>query len=210
MSRGSRRADRRGAFVVVVGPDGAGKTTAARALIRAHPGPTAYFHYRPGLLAPMEADPPVHPEERSKEGPGGSRPMGWVRLGLSLVRFWAAYTVRIVPALWAGKLVVGDRWCFGYLTQPVPLGFFGPPWLAAAAVATLPRPHLLANLVATPQIIHARKRELSLDEISAELLAWQRAAPRRRCDFDATLAPDALGGAILAELRRRRPGASIP
>lgn len=38
---------RPGTFIVIVGPDGVGKTTVARAIIDQHQGPSAYFHFLP-------------------------------------------------------------------------------------------------------------------------------------------------------------------
>ncbi len=163
----------RGAFVVLVGPDGVGKTTVARELMRACTGPTAYFHFRPLVRSPLAQAPPVwSPAPSDKGGPQGWRPLGWVRLARSFVLFWAGYLCRVRPALRRGVLVVGDRWAFGYVMQPGSVKFYGPPWLARLALRTLPQPDLVANLTAPVALVHARKQELTFDEIGAEMDAW--------------------------------------
>src|SRR5437868_9355237 len=65
--RGGRRTTRTGIFVGVVGPDGSGKTTLARAIEArcAYDGrPFGYVHWRPSPLRPPRA---VADEGRSEE-----------------------------------------------------------------------------------------------------------------------------------------------
>lgn len=163
----------RGAFVVLVGPDGVGKTTVARELIDAYTGPTAYFHFRPTVLTPLAKAPPDWSPSPPDKGHGeGWRLLGWVRLVRSYLFFWTGYLCRVRPALRRGALVVGDRWAFGYVTQPRSVKFYGPSWLARLALRTLPQPDLVANLRAPADLVHARKQELTLDEIGTELDAW--------------------------------------
>lgn len=194
---------RRGAFVVVVGPDGVGKTTVARSLIAQHSGPTAYVHFAPPVVGRLAPRPPDHDTPPPDKGAtSGSRPLGWLRLARNFARFWAGYLVRVRPALARDTLVVADRWGYGYLGQPRALRFYGPEWLATTVLRWLPRPDLVVNLAAAPQVIHDRKRELTLGEIESELSTWAR-IPAARCHtFDAAASPASIARAIVAELER--------
>jgi thymidylate kinase len=184
-----------------VGPDGAGKTTVARALTEQYDGPTAYFHFRPPMFRRLAAAPPdVADVPMAKETASGSRVVGWLRLLRTVVHCRLAYLVRVRPALRAGTLVVADRWAYGYLVHPRALRFHGPAWLATLAVRALPRPHVIANLRASVELIHERKRELSPGELEAELAAWSGLPDQRLRTFDAGEAPATIARHIVREL----------
>jgi hypothetical protein len=198
---GLPRAPRRGAFIVIVGPDGVGKTTIARAIIEQHAGLTAYFHFLPALQAGLASAPPTGPDAPLPEAPsGGSRVLGWLRLLRNVARCWVSYVGRIAPAIRRGTLVVGDRWLYGYLVQPQALRYYGPAGLADAAVRLLPRPDLVVNLHAPPSLIRARKQELTLQHIEAELCGWARLPSDRLRTFDAAAAPDVIAAQVLETL----------
>lgn len=189
--------------MVIVGPDGVGKTSVARALIRRHGGPSAYFHFRPRIGHPP---PPAPPDDGGPPPPkneiAGSRTLGWARLARSLVLFWVGYLTQVRPAVRRGTLAVADRWAYGYLVQPRALKFEGSPRLASIALRAFPRPDLVVNLAAPPETIRRRKQELSLEQIRFELDRWpELPAPRLRT-FDASRPPDAIAGEIEEALRR--------
>lgn len=184
-----------GRFIVLVGPDGVGKSTVARALIERADTPAGYFHFRPGVLSPLHpVVPDAPPEPKNLEPPNPA--MGWLRLTAAVVRFWAGYLTTVRPAVARGHLVVGDRWAYGYLVQPTPLRFGGPDWVARLAIRLMPRPNLVVNLSAPPEVIHHRKPELSIANIQSELVAWKR-LPGRLVTLDATSSPETLAERIL-------------
>lgn len=201
--RPRQESTRRGVFVVVVGPDGVGKTTVARALAEHFDGPTAYFHFLPPVWRRLPASPPheTDPQPLPRRGADGSRVIGWCRLARSFVRGWLGYLTRVRPALDRGCLVVGDRWVYGYIAEPDALRFYGPRWLGALALRLLPQPHLVANLSAPPELIRQRKQELSLAEIDRGLAEWASVPAHRALTFPALESPGAIARLILTELR---------
>jgi thymidylate kinase len=189
-----------GRLVILVGPDGVGKTTVARAMIEQHRGPAAYFHFLPPVCGPL----PRMPESGSvlppKAGLAGSRVLGWIRLLRNAARCWLGYRRTVRPALKRSWLVVGDRWMYGYLVQPAALRFHGPDLLARAVVHLLPRPHLVVNLSAPPHLIRVRKQELTISQIEQELLAWSSLRLPNVQTVDATRSPQLIADEILAHI----------
>ena len=193
---------RRGApFVVVVGPDGVGKTAVARALSEQYHCRTAYFHLRPPIGDELPTGPPatsVPPPD--KGSPHGSMLLGWIRLARNVVRFWAGYLSSVRPALRQGTMVIADRWAFGYVVQPHALKFYGPRALACWAIRALPRPDLVINLTAPPEVVRARKQELTLDQIRKELSEWLTLPDPTLRTFEALESPDTIAKRVLQTL----------
>lgn len=187
-----------GKFLVVVGPDGVGKSTFASAVLRMAGPEGRYFHFRPPLHQ-LDQEVPAHAAP-PKRIPGGGKLAGWARIVIALIRFWAGYWLAIRPELRRGSVVVGDRWAYGYLVQPLPLGFFGPAWLAEAVIRLLPTPDIVVNLAAPAETIRSRKTELEYDEIISELAAWQL-IPAPLLTLDATWEPERLVVATAEQLR---------
>jgi thymidylate kinase len=189
-----------GAFVIIVGPDGVGKTTVAARLMGDYPGPASYFHFVPPVFGPLDERPGAAAPHRGKGAPGGSRVLGWVRALRNFARYWIAYVVRVRPAVRRGALVIGDRGAYGYLVQPQALKFYGPATFATALLRALPAPDLVVNLSAPADVIHQRKQELSPGEIRRELDAWAALPTPRLRTFDATEPPSAIVRRILEAL----------
>ena len=89
---------------------------------------------------------------------------------------------------------------YGYVVQPDALRFHGPDVLARAVLRVLPRPHLIVNLVAPPDVIRERKQELTLSQIEQELLAWSSLGVANIQTLDATRLPCDIANDILVAL----------
>jgi thymidylate kinase len=193
-----------GRFVVLVGPDGVGKTTVACALLAHYRGPAAYFHFLPPLRGPLSRSPGPASTPPPKAAPGGWPVLGWIRLFRNAARCWVGYLTTVRPALNRSWLIIGDRWMYGYVVQPDALRFHGPDVLARAVLRLLPRPHLIVNLAAPPHVIRARKRELTLSQIEQELLAWSSLRLPNVQTLDATRLPRDIASDILTALGSSR------
>jgi len=190
-----------GFFVVLVGPDGVGKTSLAQALVESYEGPTAYFHFRPPILQPMDKAPPETASPASdKNPPSGIKMAGWLRLGKHMVLCWVGHLASIRPARRRGTLVIGDRWSYGYLVQPLALRFYGPAWMAAFCMRLLPTPDLVVNLTAPVPEIRRRKQELTEEAIRTELAGWPAVGIPNLLTIEATTEPIDMAQEVLREL----------
>jgi thymidylate kinase len=175
---------------VVVGPDGVGKSTFAEGLLDLLAPDGRYFHFRPPVRGPLASHVPDS-VPLPKRTQSSRIIVGWVRLAISFARFWLGYLGSVNPELRRGVTVIADRWAYGYLVQPRPLGFSGPSRLAQLAVALLPRPDVVFNLATSSETVRARKAELTLDEIERELSGWAQ-IPGPVVTIDASKSPEAM------------------
>ena len=197
--------DTPGRFIVLVGPDGVGKTSVARALLAHYRGPAAYFHFLPPFDGQWPVPGPTSVPLPKSRG-GGSAMLGWVRLLRNAVRCWVGYLKSVRPALKRSFLIVGDRWMYGYLIQPGAMKFHGPDLLPRAVLRLLPQPHLIVNLTAPPHIIRERKQELTLSQIEQELHAWSSLRMPNFTTLDATRSPQDIAIEILMTLASAERG----
>jgi thymidylate kinase len=165
-------------------------------------GEVGYFHFRPPVWDRLRTSVPIEEQQTTKNRHKPSLLLGWVRLGLAFVRFWAGYVMTVRPVLHRGGLVIGDRWAYGYLVQPLALRYGGPMWLASVMIKALPRPDLVLNLIAPPEDIHRRKQELTVEEIRAEMEAWNRIPAPRMLTVDALETPREMAERVMSEMNR--------
>jgi glycosyltransferase involved in cell wall biosynthesis len=171
-----------GLFVVFIGPDGAGKSTVADAVAgRLARGFRRVwrFHWRPGVLPKLSRG--AAPRSDGDVGvdqapPSTSRYVGFVSLA-RFVYYWldfvVGYWIAIHPRKVRSTLVVGERYFPDVIVHPERYGFAVPRVLVRLAAAFVPSPDLVILLSDRPSLIHARKPELPLDVLAAQLTAYE-------------------------------------
>jgi thymidylate kinase len=166
----------RGVFLVVLGPDGAGKSSLIKQLIEttqtSFPG-HQLFHWRPGCLW-------------RRKGTGGSadphgknpHPAWWsvARVFSHILDYWVGYVSKIRPALVQSNVVVFDRYFYDLLVDPRRYRYGGPQRLLSTLALFVPRHDLILVLDASEEIVLSRKQELGREELRRQRRGYRRLA----------------------------------
>ncbi len=173
-----------GLFILVVGPDGTGKSTLTDALPDLLGGAFRRwlsFHWRPGLLPRpgrligREGADPQEPHARSSHGPVLSSAL----LGYYWLDFLVGGWVRIWPFRARTGMVVAERGWWDMAVDPRRYRLKSPPWMVRALGSWLVQPDLVLLLDAPPDTILRRKSEISKDEIERQASTWESVLPAR-------------------------------
>ncbi|MFQ5469472.1 MAG: glycosyltransferase [Gammaproteobacteria bacterium] len=164
-----------GLFVVILGPDGCGKSTVTNTVLsgleRAF-RKTWRFHWRPNLLPKLSrkklndniAENNDIPAESSKY----TGILSLVRFLYYLLDFILGYWLVIYPRKAQTTLVIGERYFPDVLVHPARYGFSVPQWLMRLASKLVPSPDLIILLKGDPAAIYSRKPELPIDVIATQ------------------------------------------
>ncbi len=167
-----------GCWIAFLGPDGSGKSALIEALTDV--GQLAFrkirsYHLRPGLLLAGRSgagsavtDPHALP----------ARPLfaSLAKLALFWCDYVGGYWLRVRPQLVRSTLVIFDRYYHDISVDPKRYRYKAPRWLTRLAGRFLPLPDLIFILDAPPEILQARKREVSLAECIRQREAYRRLA----------------------------------
>ena len=195
---------RRGCAVVIVGPDGAGKTTLADALearletsgpvVRAHLSPPV-LPRRSGSAGPV-TEPHAAPEHRG--------PVALAKLLYLFLDFFLAWRFTIPRLLQHGSWVIVERGWWDLVIDPHRYRL-RPGQLARQLGRLIPEPDLTVLLDGPPAILFARKPELPLEEIGRQIEKARTLLPpsARVIHLDASLPVGDLVESVMKRLETR-------
>jgi thymidylate kinase len=180
-----------GRVVAILGVDGAGKSTVIKAILPTLNDAThnAVFvqHLRPTLFPPLSrlkgkksqaAGPTLEPHGSTPSGKLGSL----FRLAYLTLDYVLGYWLRIRPKIAKQPtVVIFDRYAYDMALDPRRFRISLPSWVARRFVALAPTPDLIICLYGSPELIAARKQELSVEETRRQveaLLAFAKQEPR--------------------------------
>ncbi|CAN5412793.1 hypothetical protein BH23ACT9_BH23ACT9_29000 [soil metagenome] len=189
--------------MVVAGPDGAGKTSLATAVVeQLLAAPVLHLHHRPGVLPRSAA------AKRENTSPHEQSPYPRWKSLAKLLYLWADYQIgwwlRILPLRRQGGSVLIERGWADIGVDPRRYRLMDTGSLSGILERLLPRPDLTVILLADAPTLRARRTELTAEEITRQVDRWRRWAEGRTDALivDAALHPEAALAAVDAELRR--------
>jgi len=205
-----------GGFVLIAGPDGAGKSTVVEAI--AARGAVAGLrisraHHRPGLIAgrPEDAGPVTDPHSR----PPRSILASLAKLAVVFCDHLAGGHTRWRAQRRAGLLLLERGW-FDMVVDPrryrLPTALVP---LIRLLGRLLPQPDVVLLLTGDAEALHARKPEIGITEVDQQIRRWRDIAPvtaRHVLEVDTVrTSPEQAADALLAALPRAgRQWRSVP
>ncbi len=165
-----------GLFLVLLGPDGAGKSSVIEHLSRDLAPAfrrTSVMHFSPRLLKHRSDITPVtypHAVEPRSQITSLLKMCYWI------IDFSLGYVMLIRPALTRSTLVIFDRYLNDVLVDPKRYRFRGPHWLVKLLIRLVPKPDLVIVLDAPPEVLQQRKQEVSFTETKRQREAYRALA----------------------------------
>lgn len=161
-------------FIAFLGCDGSGKSAviqgvAMRLVAEGHP--VTLGHWRPKPFASSSNSTPS-----AADDPHGQSPRGFVssilKLGWLWLNWWAAWFLHLRRDCHKG-FALFDRYHADLLVDPKRYRYGGPMWLARLAIRLMPQPDLVIFLDAEPDVLLARKQEVSRESLDQGRAAYR-------------------------------------
>lgn len=172
--------NKRGLFLSISGPDGAGKTTVIDMVVTQleaiyGPGEITYAHFRPTVLPRLAEvakkahavekvdDNYAEPHRAKPSGPAGSL----ARLGYYWVDYFGGYLRSVRPVLKRREVMLFDRYYYDMIADSFRSRIDLPMPVLRFVGRLLPLPEHAFFIEVDPDEIHRRKQELTMERIVA-------------------------------------------
>jgi len=171
-----------GLTVVLLGPDGSGKSSVAKRLVDELHGTfyrdkSRHVHWKPAVFLRQR-----RAERPATTDPHGQKPRGWLTSQLALCYHWSEYFVggitQFLPVLFRSGLVLIERHHYDFEIDPRRYRLQRPSWLVRRAFGCLPKPDLVFVLDAPAEVLQARKPEVTPEESRRQREAYLTLAAR--------------------------------
>ena len=182
--------------ISVMAPDGAGKTTFLQSLLEKlafiyvdRPKDLSRFHiyhFRPSLLpnlGEVGEKAKLMVQDKDFTNPHRAKPVGFLSSLFRITYYWLDYafgwmyfTRRDVQY---DIFTVYDRYSYDLLIDPFRTRLKLPYWLRNVFVTCMPHPKLNFFLKADPNVILKRKHELAYEEISRQIIEYEKLAQKK-------------------------------
>lgn len=175
----------RGKFIVVLGTDGAGKSTIISGLMpkleEMFPLGVVVKHLKPDFLPPLGRFRGVkHEAGYVCRDPHGSRPSGKIgslaRICYLTLDYILGYWLKVRRHLTKsdGACWLFDRYAYDMLLDPLRFRISLPAWTIRFFLRIIPKPDMVLCLGGDPVAIDRRKPEIGLEEVSRQVEALRR------------------------------------
>ncbi|MEW6053099.1 MAG: hypothetical protein AB1552_04810 [Nitrospirota bacterium] len=175
-----------GFSIVLLGPDGSGKSTIGNLLLERvsgsfHGGRIQYW--RPYLLPSMGKLKFWNPSEEVATNPNPHKHpkqnfiKSSIRFLYYVVDYILGYPVKIYWAKVRKHIIIFDRYYYDYLVDLQRYQFNIPGFLVKLILPFIPSPDLTIYLDAEPEVLHERKQELSLPELERQVHEFRKVLP---------------------------------
>lgn len=173
--------ERPGMIVAFEGTDGSGKSTIIdglnSVLDNTFPdGMRHYYHWRPGVVIKKKktnSDTVSDPHAKKAYG----KLISFAKFMLFNVDYIFGYLLKVRTQLGKGHLVVFDRYYYDYYMDKIRYRLNLPDGIILAFMKLIPAPDVIFVLKGDPEVLYARKKEISIDEIRYQMNRLQQLMP---------------------------------
>ena len=178
---GSRVRYPTGLHLVFLGPDGVGKSTIIERVERDLAPAfrrTKRYHLRP-FFGRRKGDgtPVANPHDQPLRG----RLSSIAKLAYWWLDYTGGYAINVFPSVISSTLVLFDRYYHDLLVDQKRYRYGGPLWLARFIGRWIPSPDLLIVLDAPADVVHMRKKEVPLSEVTRQRSAYRSVIDTLNC-----------------------------